>query len=243
MEKNEVIIDFLNMKGLKLIQRNDHFNFSIDSVLLANFATINRTVKNIIDFGTGNGAIPLILSRRSTSYITGIEIQPSSVELAQKNIILNNLSERIKIVHGDIKNCKNYFNPSSYDLVVSNPPFFKKEENEKQMKNNENILIARNEIHISLEDIIKNGAYLLKNRGYFAMVHRVQRLNEIISLMTKYSIEPKRIQFCHSSLDKPAKILLIEGIKGTKSNLVILPPLITHSNGEYSTKMKEFFSI
>ncbi len=116
----EVIIDFLNIPNMKIVQRNDHFNFSLDTVLIANFLTINRSTKMILDMGTGNGAIPLLLSKRTTANITGIEIQEVSVQLAKKNIEINNLQKQIKIVSGDIKAMEEIFN-EKFDAIVTNP--------------------------------------------------------------------------------------------------------------------------
>ncbi|NLK62951.1 MAG: tRNA1(Val) (adenine(37)-N6)-methyltransferase [Fusobacteria bacterium] len=240
----EVIIDFLNMKNLKIIQRNDHFNFSLDSVLVANFATINRNIKNIIDLGTGNAAIPLILSRRSTANITGIEIQKSSYFLAKKNIKLNNLDNRINVINNDIKNIKNLYRLGSFDLVISNPPFYlEKEIQETNNKKNEFLLTARHELLITLEDIINNGSYLLREKGYFTLVHRVERLEEIFYYFKKYNIAVKRIQFIYSNLNKRSKIVLIEGVKNGKQGVIILPPFVTHDeNNNYSINLLEIFS-
>ena len=105
-EREEVIIDFLKIEGLKIAQINDCFNFSIDTVLLAFFATINMKVKKIIDLGCGNGAIPLLLSTRSRAEITGLEIQNISVESARKNFELNNISDKVNVIEGDIKEVK-----------------------------------------------------------------------------------------------------------------------------------------
>ena len=228
----EVINYLLAYNNLKIIQRKDMFNFSLDTVLLANFCTITKDVKKIVDFGTNNAAIPLILSRRTNKPIIGVEIQKEAVELAKKNITLNSLDNQIKIVHSD---------SIKVGLVVCNPPFFKVDE-DSNLNDNEFLTIARHEIKINLEEIIKSAAKILDNRGKFAMVHRPQRMIEILNLMQKYDIEPKRIKFVYPKYNKESHILLVEGIYKGKKGLKIEPPLYAHNNdGSYSDEIKKMF--
>lgn len=241
LEKNEVINNLLN-KNLRIIQRTDFFNFSLDSLLVANFLSVGRGVNKIVDLGTGNGAIPLFLSERTKAKITGIEIQKISAELAKRNIELNNLSEQIEIINDDMKNWKKYFKTGSQDAVVSNPPFFKFHGNEELLNDLDQLTLARHEISITLEEIIETASFLLKDKGYFAMVHRPDRFLEILDTMRKYGIVPKKVRFCHSKIDKQAKILLVEGIKFGAEGLTVLPPLISHnSDGKYSQEVLELF--
>lgn len=242
LKDKEILIDFLNIKNLKIIQRSDYFNFSLDTVLLANFLTINRTTKKILDLGTGNGSIPLLLSQRSKAHITGIEIQEISADLAKRNVTINNLDHQIEIINKDMKDIFEVLTTSSFDAVISNPPFFKLDGNPDQINNLDQLSLARHEISITLEEIIEIGSKMLRNRGYFAMVHRADRLADILNLYQKYKIGVKRIQFCHSKLNKEAKIILVEGLKDSDSTLKILPPMITHNEtGKYSDKIMKMF--
>ena len=235
----EVINYLLAYNDLKIIQRKDMFNFSLDTVLLANFCTITKDVKKIVDFGTNNAAIPLILSRRTNKPIIGVEIQKEAVELAKKNITLNNLDDQIEIVHSDIKEFVN--DSIKVGLVVCNPPFFKVDE-DSNLNDNEFLTIARHEIKINLEEIIKSAAKILDNRGKFAMVHRPQRMIEILNLMQKYDIEPKRIKFVYPKYNKESHILLVEGIYKGKKGLKIEPPLYAQNDdGSYSDEVKKMF--
>lgn len=235
----EVINYLLAYNNLKIIQRKDMFNFSLDTVLLANFCTITKDVKKIVDFGTNNAAIPLILSKRTNKPIIGVEIQKEAVELAKKNITLNSLDNQIEIVHSDIKEFVN--DSIKVGLVVCNPPFFKVDE-DSNLNDNEFLTIARHEIKINLEEIIKSAAKILDNRGKFAMVHRPQRMIEILNLMQKYDIEPKRIKFVYPKYNKESHILLVEGIYKGKKGLKIEPPLYAHNNdGSYSDEIKKMF--
>ena len=202
------------------------FNFSLDTVLLANFCTINKNVKKIVDFGTNNAAIPLILSTRTNKDILGIEIQKEAVELAKKNITLNKLDNQIEIVHADINEYVK--NASKVGLVICNPPFFKVDE-ESNLNENEFLTIARHEIKIDLERIIKSASVILDNRGRFSMVHRPDRMIEILNLMQKYEIEPKRIRFVYPKVGRESHVLLVEGIYKGKKGLKIEPPLYAHN--------------
>lgn len=237
----ETIIDLLK-KDMKIIQRVDHFSFSLDSLLVSEFATITRTTKKIVDLGTGNGVIPMFLSKKTKAEIFGLEIQEISSNLAKRNITLNNLDNQISIINDDMKNWKKYFTPNSIDLVVTNPPFFKWSGNEKQLNDLDQLSLARHEISIDLEGLIQISSSLLKDKGYFTMVHRVDRLIEIIETMKKYDIEPKKIRFCYSKINKEGKMVLIEGIKYGKYNLKVMPPLIAHNeDGSYSDEILEMF--
>ena len=237
----ETVVNLLN-KDMKIIQRVDHFAFSLDSLLVSEFASITKYTNKIVDLGTGNGVIPLFLSKKTKAKITGIEIQEISSDLAKRNVQLNNLEDQISIINDDMKNWRKYFRNNSIDMVISNPPFFKFDGNEKQLNDLTQLTLARHEISITLEEIIKTASNLLKDKGHFALVHRVDRFIDIIENMKKYDIEPKKIQFCHTKINKEGKILLVEGIKYGKPGLRILPPLIAHDNdGQYSAEVLEMF--
>ena len=237
----ETVVNLLN-KDMKIIQRVDHFAFSLDSLLVSEFASITKYTNKIVDLGTGNGVIPLFLSKKTKAQITGIEIQEISSDLAKRNVQLNNLEDQISIINDDMKNWRKYFRNNSVDMVISNPPFFKFDGNEKQLNDLTQLTLARHEISITLEEIIQTASNLLKDKGHFALVHRVDRFMDIIENMKKYDIEPKKIQFCHTKINKEGKILLVEGIKYGKPGLRILPPLIANDDdGQYSAEVLEMF--
>lgn len=239
MENKEVVNYLLAHNDLKIIQRKDMFNFSLDTVLLANFCTITKDVKKIVDFGTNNAAIPLLLSTRTDKKIIGIEIQSEAVELAKKNVILNDLKDQIEIINDDISEYVK--KASKVGLVVCNPPFFKVDE-DSNINENEFLSIARHEIKIDLEGIIKSAAKILDNRGKFAMVHRPDRMIEILNIMQKYEIEPKRIRFVYPKYGRASHVLLVEGIYKGKKGLKIEPPLYAHNeDGTYSNEVRKMF--
>ena len=237
----ESIIPLLN-KNLKIIQRSDYFNFSIDSLLISEFVNIQKNTKKILDLGTGNAAIPLFLSKKTSAKIYGIEIQEISYNLALRNININDLNEQIYIIYDNMKNYLNYFNMGSFDIVISNPPFFRINENTNFLNNLKQLSIARHEIEINLEELIKIASELVKDRGYFYLVHRADRLSEILNNLIKYRFEAKKIKFCYTTKYKNAKIVLIEAIKNGKTSLTILPPLIINKeNGEYTDEVLKMF--
>ena len=236
---NEVTNYLLAYKNMKIIQSKDMFNFSLDTVLLANFCTLNKDLNQIIDFGTNNAAIPLLLSKRTDKKIIGVELQEEAVSLAKKNVILNNLEDQIEIVHDDIKEYVK--NAQKVKLVVCNPPFFKVGER-SHLNDNEYLQIARNEIKINLEEIVQSAAMILDNKGRFAMVHRPDRMIEIINCMQKYDIEPKRIRFVYPKVGKESHIFLIEGMYKGNKGVKIEAPLYAHEDdGHYTKEVRIMF--
>lgn len=225
---------------LKIYQNKDWFCFSLDSVLLANFAPIKLTTKKIMDLGTGNGIIPLILSLRTNAEIYGIDVQDDLVGLAKESIKYNNLDSRIFIDNIDIKSIVNHrdlFN--KFDLVTSNPPYFF--DYDRSTKNQDiHKTIARHEIMVKAEDILYSSSLILKDGGTFSMINRTERLLEIIDLFRKYRIEPKYIKFIYKNNMSESNMVYIEGVKNGKSGLKILSPFFVYnSDGTYSFEYSE----
>lgn len=237
----EVINDLLEYNNLKIFQNTEMFSFSLDSVLLPNFVTLNQNIKNILDIGCGNAVIPLILSTKTNAKITGIEIQKDVFDLAQKSIKYNNLENQIDIFNKDVNAYYEECATEIYDVITCNPPFFKVSDkshfNESDYKT-----IARHEVKLNIEQIMKIGRKLLKNKGNIAIVHRPERMIDIIMEMKKNNIEPKKIRFVYPGIDKEANILLIEGVKNGNPGIKFLPPLYSHlENGEYTLEIKKYF--
>jgi len=238
----EVINYLLGYKDLYIVQDTNSFNFSLDSVLLANFATINKSTKKILDIGCGNAPIPIILSTKTEANITGIEIQKEIYELACKSIEINKLNNQINIINDDINNFYLKSETDVYDLITCNPPFFKINEgsnfNESNLKT-----IARHEKTLNLEQLFRISKKILKNNGIISIVNRPERLIEIILEMKKNNIEPKKIQLVYPKKNSDANILLIEGRKNGKPGMKILSPIYSHEeNGEYTEQIKKYFS-
>lgn len=237
----EVINDLLEYDNMKIIQDNETFNFSLDSVLLPNFVTINKKINNVLDIGCGNAPIPLIISTKTEAKIVGVEIQKKIADLAKKSVELNKKQNQIKIINEDINDFYKYEKTEKYDIITCNPPFFKNDK-ESHKNDSEYKTIARHEIKLNLEQVMQIGRKLLKNNGVIALVHRPERLVEILELMKQYNIEPKKIQFVYPKLNKEAKMILIEGRKNGKSGIKILPPIYVHNdNNDYTEQIKLMF--
>ena len=237
----KVINDLLNYKNMKIVQDDDYFNFSLDSVLLPNFITIKNSTKKILDLGTGNAPIPMILSTMTNAEIYGIELQKEIYDLAKESLQINGLENRITIINDNMKNLDKYFELNSFDIIVSNPPYFRINE-ESNLNECIQKTIARHEKEITLEEIIVIAKKYLNNNGTFALVHRTDRLIEIIELLRKNNIEPKRIQLIYPKKETESNMVLVEGRKNGKPGLKVLKPLIAHNNdGEYTDEIKDMF--
>lgn len=232
-------IDDLNRDGLRIIQNPDKFCFSIDAVLISHFAKIN-TGDTVLDLGSGTGIIPILLwGRYKPKKIFGMEIQEDMVDMANRSLILNDIKD-VEIISGDIKEVNNIFEAGSFDAVISNPPYM---ELGRGYENTEDSLkIARHEVLCDLEDIVKAIKYTVKFRGRYYLVHRPNRLVEIISLLRKYNLEPKTLRFVYPAMGKSSNIVLIEGIHGGNKGLDVLNPLIVYDEeGNYTKEIMEIY--
>lgn len=242
LKENERIDD-LQINGLKIIQNTQKFCFGIDAVLLANYV-MEESIKNksILDLGTGTGIIPLILWGKSEpKEITALEIQRDMVEMARRSMKLNHLEDKIKVQWGDIKDPPKDILPNDYDILVSNPPYM---ENKRALVNpEESKAIARHEVLCTLEDLIRTAKRTLKPKGKFYMVHRAQRLVDILYLLRKWDMEPKKLRFIHPNKNKAPNLVLVQAIKGSKPNLIIEKPLYVYKeNGNYTEEIYDIYS-
>ena len=231
----------LNYSNAYIYQDTEYFKMSLDSLLLAKFVTINMRDKNIIDLATGNASIPMLLTYRTKAHICGVEIQKEVYNLANLSIKENKMTQQISLINEDVNNITDYFKPDTFDVVTCNPPYFKT--NNTLFENNNIIKAsARHEKLLTLEDVLRVSKYLLKNNGRLAMVHRTERLMEILSFMKKYNIEPKKIRFVYPDNTKNSDLVLIEGTLNGKSGLKIMNPLFVYDKKDvYSKEVKDMF--
>lgn len=227
VKKNESVEDLM-IGSLLLIQKQDGFRFGTDAVLLADFAK-DIPSKRTLDLCSGSGIVPILLSHKSTAEeIYGLEIQEEIHEMSQRTVELNKLENKVKLFSGDLKNCADIFPKRSFSLVTCNPPYMKTGsgiENENYSK-----YISRHEELCSLEDVISAADSMLKVGGHFCMVHRPSRLTDIMYLMRKYRIEPKRLRFVLPKADSAPSLILIDGLVRGGAELKILPPLVLYNN-------------
>ena len=241
LKENERIDD-LEFKNLKIIQNINSFCFGIDSILLSDFASDIKRNSTVIDLGTGTGILPILLSAKTQlKNIIGVEIQENIAEMAKRSVLLNNLNNKVEIINSNIKDLKNQYNSNSIDAIVTNPPY--KKINSGIINENKQKLISRHETSATLEDFIKISFYLLKDKGEFYMVHRPERLVDIMSLMRKNKIEPKTLRLVYSHEDEPPKMILIKGVKNSNEFLNILPNLyIYDNNNNYTDEIYKIYN-
>ncbi len=237
---DEVINDLLGYDGLKIIQRPDMFNFSLDSTLLADFAVCTPSTRLIVDLGTGFAPIPLFLSLKTQAQIVGIELQEAVADIAKRSVLLNHLENQIKIVCEDIKQLPKHFKTSSVDLITCNPPFFKVTLDAK-INASPYKTIARHEVAIDLPHIAKVAQVLLKTKGKLFMVHRAERLFELTEILHAHRLQVKRLRYVHPRIGEPANMVLLEAILGGRPGVKVHPPLIVHEGTAYSQEIMRIF--
>lgn len=208
---------------VKILQKKNGFKYGTDAVLLSKFASV-KPHENVIDLCTGTAIIPFLLYlKNDRANYTALEIQPEICDMAKRSVALTG-AKNINVILGDLKEHRDLFLAQSFNVVTCNPPYMPA--NTGKMCITETERLSRHEILCNLEDVIKASGWLLKDGGRFYMVHRADRLADVIFLMRKYKIEPKRVQFIHPNIEKEANLLLIEGQYGRNCGIKILPPRI-----------------
>lgn len=241
LKENERIDD-LELDGLKIIQNKNGFCFGMDSVLLSDFAKEIKKNSTILDMGTGTGILGILLSAKTQdTKITGVEIQPEVAQMAQRSVQLNHLEERIDIICEDIKELKKIYETQSFDAIVTNPPYKKK--GTGGINENEAKLISRHEITANLEDFISIASYLLKDQGSIYMVHRPERLADIMTSLRKYKLEPKVIKFVHPNQEKEPNLILVKATKNARPFLKVENPIYIYDlQGNYTKEILEIYN-
>ena len=239
---NNERIDDLEYKDLKIIQRKDGFCFGIDSVLLSNYAKDIKRGTVGLDLGTGTGILGILLcGKTDLSKIYGIEVQQEVAEMAQRSVKLNNLENRFEIINKNIKDLESVFDKNSFDFIITNPPY-KKMDTGKTNENSKK-LISRHEITATLKDFIKISYIMLKDKGTLYMVHKPERLVDIIYQLRKNKIEPKEIRFVHPYEKKEPNLILIKAVKNGGQFLKIDKPLYVYNErGEYTEEILKIYN-
>lgn len=243
-------IDDLNLNNKKIIQDTELFLFGMDSVLLANKVKgINKDTV-IVDLGTGSAVMPVIISQKNEiKKIIGIEVQEKMYELACENVKINELEDKITILHDDLKNITNikeeiiqHTGKEKVDVVISNPPYKKQGTGSKNEVDEK--YIARHEVLCNLEDIFVTASKLLKFKGKLYLVHKPERISDLISIARKYNLEPKNIRFMQPTVDKKPSIVLIEYVLGGGNECIVEPTLIEYEdNGNYTKEILDIYGM
>lgn len=239
LKENERIDD-LQLNNLKIIQNSKWFCFGIDSIILSNFAKEMHKNSKVLDLGTGNGILAILVSEKvENSKIIGIEVQEEVADMAKRSVELNNLEQRITIINSNIKEIK-YNN--EFDAVITNPPY--KETNTGLMNENQVKLISRHEIKGTLEDFIRKSSEALKDRGSLYMVNRPERTIDIFEYCRKYKLEPKKLQMVYSKIGGKPNLILVKAVKNANKYLKVEKPLyIYKENGKYTDEILEIYNM
>ena len=240
VRENERVDDLQN--GYYVIQDPEKFCFGMDAVLLSGFTKVKKG-ENALDMGTGTGIIPILLKAKTMGkQFTGLEIQEECAQMAERSVRYNHLEEDVRIVQGDIKEAADIFGAASFDVVTSNPPYMI---GQHGLRNPDlPKAIARHEVLCNLEDVVSQAARVLRDRGRFYMVHRPFRLAEIMNVLTKYKLEPKRMQLVYPYIDREPNMVLIEALKGGNSRITVERPLIVYEKpGVYTKEILEMYDM
>ena len=238
--KSDERLDDLQRNGYQIIQKKNGFCFGMDAVLLSGFARVKQGEK-AIDLGTGTGIIPILLEAKyEGEHYTGLEIQDEMADMAARSVALNHLEEKVSIVKGDIKEASRLFGAASFDVVTSNPPYMNDAHGLKNPDRPK--AISRHEVLCTLDDVTREAARLLRPGGRFYMVHRPHRLIEIITALTKYKLEPKRMKMVHPFVEKDANMVLIEAVRGGKSMIKVEAPIVVYQEpGVYTQEIYDIY--
>ncbi len=235
------VIDDLQRDGLRIIQNQQFFKFGIDAVLLSYFCN-PKNPQRIIDLGTGSGVVPLLLSAKyQSAQIDGLEIQPAVADMAQRSVLLNDLAARITIRCGDIRQWQHYFTAQCCDVVSANPPYFKS--GSGLANPNDYKYISRHEVACTLDDLFSAAAGLLKPNGLFFLIHRPDRLVDIMAAARHYRLEPKALQLVAPYSDAAPNLALLKCVKYGGAELKLLPPIIVYDKaGQYSAQIYQIYN-
>ncbi|MEA4883411.1 MAG: tRNA1(Val) (adenine(37)-N6)-methyltransferase [Clostridia bacterium] len=233
-------VDDLQRSGLVIIQNPAKFRFSMDAVLLSDFATVKQGDR-CIDLGSGTGVIPLLVwARRAPSEIVGIEIQGDMADMARRSVELNGLCDKIRIIHDDLKNAAAVFGPDSFDVALSNPPYIKLDRGMVNLDDGK--VVSKHEVACTLQDVVGAAGKLVKSRGRLAMVHRPARLVDLLVAMRGANLEPRRLRFVQARADAPPMMVLVEAVRDMSADLLVMPPLILYGvDGQYTAEVRQIY--
>jgi len=236
----EETFDTLFEGRLKIRQKKEGYRFSIDALLLSHFAE-PRPKDRVIDLGTGCGVIPLILIfKRKAETVIGVEVQPSLADLARQNVSLNRFSSKIEIWEKNFKELVKQRDRGTFDLVLSNPPYRKV--GSGRINPLEEKALARHEILATLEDLLRTGHHLLKNKGRLCLIYPATRTADVFQLLRHFHLEPKRVQFVHSHPQDEASLLMVDALKEGKTQIKVLPPFVLYKpGGQYTPQAEDLF--
>ncbi len=240
LRREDETIDELLGGRIKLLQKKKGYRFSLDVFLITHFVRLKRG-EHVIDLGTGSGVIAMIMAgRKDCGKVIGVDIQEEFVDMAQRSVELNNLQEKVDIRLGDIRNIESLFDEDTFDVSIFNPPYRKLKSG--KINPNTQKSIARHEIEGTLHDFLRATGYVLKKSGRAYIIYPATRMVELLSSMRRVDIEPKRLRVVYSYSNSRGEFVLVEGKKGGREELEVMPPLVVYENAsEYTEAMTSIF--
>lgn len=236
-------LDDLQIGGLKVLQNPSGYCFTSDSVLLSSFCKVKKG-EMVYDFCTGSGVVALLLSAKNSGYgkIYGVELQPRLADMASRSVSYNGLNDKIEIINCTVQELHLHKQAGSADVVTCNPPYSKTQC--FVPSSSEEIAKAKQEICITLPEIIEAARKLLRHKGRFYMVHQASRAAELMYHMVRLGISPKTVRCVQAKADRQAHLVLIEGIRGGNCELKWQNPLIIYDQtSNYTAEARKFYNI
>lgn len=237
----EETFDTLSTGGIRIVQPRKGYRFSLDSLILPFFLQL-KDDSNIVELGAGSGVVSMIIAKRCPACrIASVEIQERLYTLLSRNLVLNGLEDRIRAVHGDIRRVEEYFEPGAVEQACSNPPFRKVRAG--RINPDPEKAMARHEIAITLEDLVRAAAYLLKRHGRFSLIYLPERLTDLILTLRRMNLEPRRMQTIHSFPESQPVLLMMEAVKGARPGLKMEAPFVIYQDKSktYSREMEAIY--
>ncbi len=240
--RRDETLDALMNTRLKLIQKKRGYRYSIDAILLAHFCKLKRGDR-VIDLGTANAVIPMLVATQSlAAQVVGVEIQAELIDMARRNIAINNMEGKIDLLHRDVRDLPKFFDKASFDVVISNPPY--RPVGTGRVNPDPQRALARHEILGSLKDMVQVASFLLRPRGRFYVIYPSSRTVDMLLILRESNLEPKRIQIVHSDAKEDAKLVLAEGVKDGRKELRVLKPLFVYGpDGRHTREMGRIYSM
>lgn len=233
-------LDGMFRDKLRILQKRSGYRFSMDPILLTYFAN-PLGQKRVLDLGSGCGIIPLILGTRGDAMeAVGVEMQEALVEMASRSAVLNGLQGKVRFIRGDFRRIQELFPAQSFHHVTANPPYHDPKQGRSSPHRSR--ALARHEWEASLEDVVRAARHVLGTKGRFWLTYTPSRLPQLLEVLTEQGFSPRTIRFVHGRVDLPARMTLVEAVKGGGGGLRVLPPLVLYTHGRnYTPELEQIY--
>lgn len=241
--RQDETLDSLFQGGIRILQKRKGYRFSMDPVLLVYFAG-EFPGRRVLDLGTGCGLIPMILGQRGhVLEAFGLELQEELAEMAARSVRINSLGGKVRILQGDFRKIREIFPPQCFDHVLSNPPYHHPAEGRRSPRKER--AISRHQEEGSIQDVVEAARYVLKTKGRLWLSYAPSGLARLFGTLEAAGFAPGRLRFVHGRADLPARMCLLEAVRGGRGGgLLVEPPLILYREGkEYTEELQEVYKM